>query len=265
MLIDFLLLIMTIILLPLYYYTHTLSLPLEHTPNKVEVYYMYPGKTMRHAGFLPSNILGVYWTVKLLLPTLLITLNQEFTLNITFANQLIIGCFLFLIPDLWIFNTARSRKAYIEQTLSFYLDQVIAFLLTGQSLAQALEQATEHGLPPTSPLRIEMMLYHVETSNGLTRKEALTLLANRCDVTELKSFAFVLSTAFEIGGPVISTLKEHSDLLRLRQREKNTKRINSKMVASMVPLVLTNFPIFLLIVFFSPIIEFGRMFPQLRF
>ena len=135
--------------------------------------------------------------------------------------------------------------------------------MCGPNLEQALKQAALFGLPQSSALRKEMTLIDGEISRGCSRHNAVDLLAARTDVDELKSLALALNSAFDIGGSVVATLQDHSELLRMRQRENGAKRINRKLVTSTIPLVLSNFPIFLLLVFFTPLLEFSRMFPRL--
>lgn len=263
MLIDFLLFTFILILVALYNYTAALSKPVEEFPTDKKSFAFYPAKTMREAGLFARQILPGYWGVKFVLPILSIMIIEELALELPFFMRPALIGILFFAPDLWIMQMAKTRKVYIEKTLSFFLDQVIAFLLCGLNLEQALKQATIFGLPQTSPLRKEMMLLDMEISGGRSRQEAFELLALRTGVNELKSLVLVLNSAFYIGGSVVATLQEHSELLRMRQRENGAKRINHKLVISTVPLVLSNFPIFLLLVFFAPLLEFSRMFPRL--
>jgi pilus assembly protein TadC len=263
MFIDFLILSFALGLITLYTKSKRLSNSEEKIQTDKKPYSFYPAKTMRHAGLLESHILPGYWGVKLLLPILSILIIRELALELPFLMMFALFSVLFFAPDVWIMKMAKSRKVYIEKTLSFFLDQVIAFMLCGLNLDQALKQATIFGLPKTSPLRKEMTLIDIEISKGRSRSEAFEMLALRTGVDEMKSLVLVLNSAFDIGGSVVATLQEHSELLRMRQREKSSKRINSKLVISTVPLVLSNFPIFLLLVFFTPLLEFSRMFPKL--
>jgi tight adherence protein C len=263
MLIDFYIFSFILILIALYSYSNKLAAPLEEFPSDQRSFSLYPAKTMRHAGLSSKQILPGYWCVKFILPILSIMIIQELGLALPFLMMPGIIFVLFFAPDIWIMQMAKTRKAYIERTLSFFLDQVIAFLLCGLNLEQALKQATLFGLPQSSPLRKEMALVDMEISRGRSRQDAFELLSARTGVGELKSLVLVLNSAFDIGGSVVATLQEHSESLRMRQRENGTKRINSKLVISTVPLVLSNFPIFLLLVFFTPLLEFSRMFPRL--
>jgi tight adherence protein C len=263
MLIDFYIFSFLVVLISLYNYSNKLAAPLEEFPSGEKSFRWYPAKTMRHAGLSSKQILPGYWGVKFILPILSIMIIQELRLELPVMMMPGIIFVLFFAPDIWIMQLAKTRKVYIERTLSFFLDQVIAFLLCGLNLEQALKQATLFGLPQSSPLRKEMTLIDMEISRGRSRQDAFDLLAVRTGVDELKSLVLVLNSAFDIGGSVVATLQDHSELLRMRQRENGAKRINRKLVTSTIPLVLSNFPIFLLLVFFTPLLEFSRMFPRL--
>jgi len=265
MLADILLLLTLLFAFTLYYKVYRNTGLITMLPAPLRKLRWYPDKAMRHAGLMPAQIVRGYYAVKLLLAGLAILAPQELALGLNTTISVLIVCFAFFLPDLWILNKAKARKLHIEKSLSFFLDQLNGFLLCGLSLDRALTQATEYGLPPDSPLRQELDFFQHQIASGRSRDAALDMLTWRTGVKELQSLVMVLKTGFQIGGSIIPTLQHHSELLRLRQREKSLKRINAKLMVSMLPLVMANFPIFLLLVFFNPAIELSRMFPQFGF
>lgn len=226
---------------------------------------LYPATRIRHAGLMPDNMQLLYWGSKLLAPLVIVLALMELIGELLMPQSVFAAAAVFMLPDLLIWQRAQNRKQQIEDSLSFYLDQLIAFLHCGSSLDQAIKQATESGLPQNSSLRQELSLMEREIASGRSREATFQLLDQRTGVRELQSLIMVINNAFLMGGAITDTLKHHAELLRLRQKERGTKRINRKLVVSMAPLVLANFPMFLLLVFFTPLLEMSRMFPQFGF
>jgi tight adherence protein C len=226
---------------------------------------LYPFQLIRHAGFVPDNVKWIYWAGKILLALLLPVTLLEFNLNLSVASFVASGLLGFFGPDIWLWQHMRKRQARIEYALSYFLDLTIAFLVSGMSLDTAIRQGVKYGLPPRNPLRQELGLVFREIDAGRDRNDAFTALLERTGVSDLQSVVNMIRVGFQLGSPIVTSLQSHSDMLRSRLQEKGLKRINLKTVMAMVPLVLLNFPMMGLLVFFPAVVELSRLLPMLEF
>ena len=226
---------------------------------------LYPRKLIRQAGYIPDKVTLVYWFGKLLLAFLFPLTFVELGAGLPIMVYIFLGIFALFVPDIWLWQRKLKRQYRIDYALSYFLDLTIAFLLSGMNLDAAIRQATTYGLPPRNPLRQELSLVQREIDAGRNRDEAYGSLWSRTGVKSLPSLINIFKVGFRIGSPVVENLEEHADLLRARVREQGFKRINRKTIIGMVPLILLNFPIMAILVFFPPFVEIGRIFPSFAF
>lgn len=225
----------------------------------------YPARMIRQAGFVSKRAPEFYWLSKTALALLTYFAGMPWESGIMDLLFLIAPLPAFFLPDLILWQRAQVRKQSIESAMSFFVDQIASFLLCGMTLELALEKATKHGLAPNNALSQEMRLIYSEIASGRPREEALGTLWERTGVKEVHSLVIILNAAFKTGSSVVATLQSQAEILRLRAKEKGLKRISKKLVVAMVPLVVANFPIFLLLVFFTPLMEMRKLFLQFNF
>lgn len=241
------------------------ELPDSAEDDKKGGFSLYPQRLIRNAGFVPSRVKLFYWFGKVLLALLIPLAIMELNVNAPAFVYIAFSVLAFFAPDIWLWQRMKKRQARIEYALSYFLDLTIAFLLSGMSLDAAIRQAALFGLPAKNPLRQELGLVTREIDAGRNREEAYNSLWHRTGVSDLQSLVNVFRVGFHLGSPVVSTLESHADLLRFRLHEKGMKRINFKTVVAMVPMILLNFPIMGLLVFFPPLVEMSRAFPLFDF
>lgn len=235
------------------------------SPAMAALWRVYPARMIRQAGFVSKRAAEFYWFSKTGLALLTYSAGMHWESGIMDLLFLIALLPAFFLPDLMLWQRARVRKQSIESAMSFFVDQIASFLLCGMSLEVALDKAVKHGLAPNNALSQEMRLIYIEMASGRPREEALGTLWERTGVKEVHSLVIILNAAFKTGSSVVATLQNQSEILRLRAKEKGLKRISKKLVLAMIPLVVANFPIFLLLVFFTPLMEMRKLFLQFNF
>lgn len=212
----------------------------------------YPRLT-RQAGYDPATFAWVYWATKLLLllllPLILLQLwwfvgGPPVVLLIALA---ILGFFL---PDLWLAGARRARQRKIRASLSYFLDMMAALLHSGLNVEQAFRRTGREAFEASHPLAQEIAVIGREIEAGRDRAEAFDELAERTGVPELRSTAAALRAGLRLGAPVAETLEAQADLLRAKRREDARREINLAAVKALLPLLLTGFPLFLVVVFY---------------
>ncbi len=221
----------------------------------------YPARLIRQSGFLPDQVKGLYWSGKLLLALLLPSILLEWSESgISFIAILTAALAGFVSIDIWLLQRRQSRRLAIEQSISFFVDLIVAFLRSGQSLAEAFSQAARYGLPRGNPLTREVALIAQEMAAGRDRQAAFNRLAERTGVADLQRLAAVMNVGLGTGSPVAETLEAQSDLLRTRQWERGAEMVDRKALMALFPMLLVSMPILLVLVFFPAGMELYEAF-----
>nr|WP_243748681.1 type II secretion system F family protein [Pseudomaricurvus alcaniphilus] len=127
---------------------------------------------------------------------------------------------------------------------------MIVNLNSGFSLNQAFRKAAQYGLHQANPLAEEVALISRELDAGRARQLAFTRLAQRTGVESVHRLATVVNVGLEMGTPMIDALQSQAKILRMQRKQQDTARINRKTMETMLPVLLTCFPMFLMLVLF---------------
>ncbi len=226
---------------------------------------LYPKKLIRQAGIVPQRMLFVYWPIKVLLAVLMPLLLLEW-LGAELEYWILAGPALagFFVPDLWLLRRRAERRRRINDSLSFLLDLIVAYLNAGHNLPQAFALAARYGLTPRNPLAREVLLLTRELEAGRERKAAFCALATRTGVDDLHRLAAVMTVGSQVGSPVARTLASQADMLRAKQVQRSTELINRKSMEALFPMLLVCLPMFLVLVIFPAALQFYQMFQWIR-
>lgn len=141
-----------------------------------------------------------------------------------------------------------SRKNAMEKQLPDALDLLSVSVTAGLGFERALLHLVE---TMEGPLIDEFAVTCREMSLGRPRKEALSLLADRCGVEDLTTVTASLIQAGQLGIPISNVLQSQSAAIRRTRRNKvkeKAARVSTKMLLPMIGLI---FPV-LLIVLLGP-------------
>jgi tight adherence protein C len=157
----------------------------------------------------------------------------------------IVMCFLgfaltYLFPMLWLRGALKKRHLSIMKALPFVLDLLTLSVEAGMDFISALQRnCTTRKL---DPLNEELLRMTKEIQVGVPRREALANMAKRCGQSDLKSVAFSLIQADELGVPIGSILRIQSDQMRSRRFDRAEKLANEAPTKMLGPLMICIFP-----------------------
>ena len=154
----------------------------------------------------------------------------------------------FLIPDRLVASVAAERQGKLLQALPQVIDQLRMSVEAGVGFEAAVGRAAKAG---SGPLSDELRHTLQEMQIGASRSEALHHLADRNDVTELRTFVAAVSQSEDYGIPVAHVLRVQADELRTRRKQRAEERAMKIPVKMVFPLVLCIFPA-LMIVLLGP-------------
>ena len=159
---------------------------------------------------------------------------------------------LWIIPDLWLYAAVRRRHLSIQKSLPFVLDLLTLSVEAGMDFISALQRNCRSRR--LDPLNEELLRMTKEIQVGSSRKEALRGMADRVRQSDLKSVAYALIQADELGVSIGAILRIQSEQLRSRRFDRAEKLAAEAPVKMLGPLMLCIFPA-VFIILLGPIIS----------
>lgn len=146
----------------------------------------------------------------------------------------------YLQPMLWLRGALKRRHLSIMKALPFVLDILTLSVEAGMDFISALQRNCASR--KMDPLNEELLRMTKEIQVGSSRKDALRNMANRCRQPDLKSVAFALIQADELGVSIGAILRIQSEQLRSRRFDRAEKLANEAPTKMLGPLMLCIFP-----------------------
>jgi tight adherence protein C len=178
------------------------------------------------------GVLGVLWFV----------LSPSF-LNLLFAVVLTLGGWF--APDLVLRQKADTRQQAVRRSLADAVDQLTVTVQAGLGLDAALARVARR---TRGPLGEELMRVGQDVRAGMSRSAALTAMADRVQVPELRHVVLSLAQAERLGVPVAKTLTIQSQELRVKRRQYAEEQAMKLPVKILFPTVLCILPALFIVV-----------------
>lgn len=147
---------------------------------------------------------------------------------------------LWVIPEIWLRDTLMRRHAAIQKALPFVLDILTLSVEAGLDFISALQRNCKSR--KLDPLNEELLRMTKEIQVGSSRRVALRNMSDRVKQADLKSVAFALIQADELGVSIGSILRIQSEQLRARRFDRAEKLAAEAPVKMLGPLMLCIFP-----------------------
>jgi len=150
-----------------------------------------------------------------------------------------------VIPEIWLRGAVKARHLSIQRALPFVLDVLTLSVEAGMDFISALQRNCK--ARRLDPLNEELLRMTKEIQVGLSRKEALRNMSDRVRQSDLKSVAYALIQADELGVSIGAILRIQSEQLRSRRFDRAEKLAAEAPVKMLGPLMLCIFPAVFLI------------------
>ncbi len=152
------------------------------------------------------------------------------------------------VPNLWLRVVTRRRNDALNKALPNTLDLLIVCVEAGLGLNMALKRVGEE-IEPTAPkLAKELALVSLEMNTGIPYEKALTNLAERNSLDDLRSLATVLIQSDKLGTSIAQALRVSADTIRTRRHQAAEEKAAKMSVKLTLPLVLFILPATFMIV-----------------
>lgn len=146
----------------------------------------------------------------------------------------------YIQPLLWLRGALKRRHLSIQKALPFVLDLLTLSVEAGMDFISALQRNCKSRR--LDPLNEELLRMTKEIQVGSSRKEALRNMADRVRQPDLKSVAFALIQADELGVSIGAILRIQSEQLRSKRFDRAEKLAAEAPVKMLGPLMLCIFP-----------------------
>jgi tight adherence protein C len=203
---------------------------------------------LANAGFRDESAAGIFLASKTLaavglaVTAIILTYDKGWKGVSVFGLAAILGVVGFLLPEVWLWAARRKRGQAIRHGLPDSLDLMVISVEAGLGLDAAIQRVGDEMAHVHPTLSEELTITTLETQMGLPRSEALSNLASRSGVPEVRSLVAVVTQAEKFGTSVARALRNQADALRVKRRQAAEERAQKTTVKLMLPLVLFIFP-----------------------
>jgi len=150
------------------------------------------------------------------------------------------GVFLgIIVPVALLGRKIKHRKTRIQKSLPDELALLTVSIEAGRGFYGALVKLSEK---MKGPLVDEFSRTLQEMRIGVTRRDGLRALGERCDVPDLSLFTSAMVQADQLGVSVGNVLRVQSAAMRQKRRQNAQERAMKAPIKMLIPLVLFIFP-----------------------
>lgn len=161
-------------------------------------------------------------------------------------------------PNLVISAKADRRRQAIVNGFPDSLDLMLVCVEAGLGMEAAFDRVGREMLN-SHPLVAQMLsIVTLELRAGSTREEALRNMANRTQVTEIRSFATLLIQSDKLGSSVGETLRVYAAEMREKRRMRAEEKAHRLPVLLSIPLVTFLLPVMIGVLMLPAIIRVIR-------
>lgn len=205
-------------------------------------------KKLMYAGYHSANAVIIYRALQFSallgfpLALLLVWVSLGRAVDESYAWLLGATFLGYVIPRQTLDNLIASRQQRLRWGLTDALDLLVIAVEAGLSLNPALVRVGQELKPSHPDISREFELVNVEIQMGRERAVAFRNLAERTGVDDLRSFCAMLIQADRFGSSIANTLRNYSDSLRTKRRQRAEQLAQKAAVKLLLPLALFLFP-----------------------
>ncbi len=168
-------------------------------------------------GFTPPQMIMVMAAAFVVIAALLMLLiggaGFSFTAGTVLLSLVLAASAAFVLPVMVLSMIATKRRKRVEEQFPISLDVFVRALRAGHPIAAALELLTEE---MEDPIGSEFGLVADEVAYGADLTDALTAMAERWNLDDIRMFVVSLSVQNETGGNLAEILQNLSEVIRAR-------------------------------------------------
>jgi len=184
-----------------------------------------------------------------------ITLMLGFQGPLLLVGVVVLWGVSFMYPDVLLNRKIEDRQKEISRKLPDILDLLVISVEAGLGFEQALDR-TCTAVPGALSDEFRRMLHEIRI--GSTRADALRAMADRSDVSELRSFILAMLQADTFGVSISRLLRSQADEMRIKRRLMAQEKAQKAPVKMLFPLVFCIFPSIFVVILGPAMINIAR-------
>lgn len=222
-----------------------------------------------HGGFRDAAALPVFLGLRLAAAALfyaygiMVSVGMDATGFRALAMALALAATGWILPNFLLSIRIRKRQTSIQRLLPDALDLLVICVEAGLALNQAFQRVAVELRHAGDVLTSEVAQMNLEIRAGTPRDQALTALADRTGVADLRSLVSMLIQTERFGTSIATSLRIHADTMRTKRRQRAEEMAAKTTIKMIFPLVLCIFPALLVVIIGPAIIEIVGMFSEL--
>jgi tight adherence protein C len=218
-------------------------------------------KMLRQAGLslMPSEYSAIKVIVTIGTSVLFFLLSFILNLDNTYVILMpIIGAYAaFAIMRFSLLSSITKRKEKMESQMPDVLDMLSVNVEAGLGFEQAMLHVIEHF---QGPLIDELNITYREMTMGRSRKDALTMLGERCGIDDLRSFTGSVIQANKLGISLKNVLHTQASSIRESRRGKIEEKAHKMSIKILLPMVIFIFPVIFIVLMGPAVVSIMEMF-----
>ncbi len=161
----------------------------------------------------------------------------------------------FLLPSWWLLHRKQTRQQAVRTALPDAIDMIVVCAQAGLSLDAAIQRVGSELRLAHQLLATELRIVNRTTEMGMGMPEALSQLAGRFDLEELRYLATIVREAENFGTSVVKSLQVHAETLRTQRLQRAEEAARKASVKMLFPTLLFIFPVIFLVVLAPSVIH----------
>jgi len=227
--------------------------------------YTVIGRTLHQAGYSGERAMRIFWGV-CICSTIAFAAAAFLLASLSFApfssTLLLVSAAAgigYLLPHGNVRRKAKQRMLEIRETFPDTLDLLVVCVEAGLGIDNALVKVSEEQQGQGLAVGEELLLMTREMQAGLVRREALTRLADRLDLEEVRGLTAFLVQTEEIGGSIARSLQIYSETMRQKRIQKAEEAARKLVVKLLFPLAFCILPALFCVIFAAPAVNVAKV------
>lgn len=164
--------------------------------------------------------------------------------------------FCFIFPNFVLNQKIRERKFILSRQLPDILDLMTVSVESGLSFDSAMAKVAEKG---SNELSKEFGKVVSEIQMGLTRRQALKNMVDRCDTDDVRVFLSSVIQAEQLGVSIGKVLRIQSAQVRTKRRQRAEELAMKAPIKMIIPIVFFIFPSMFVVILGPALIQIKNM------
>ena len=224
------------------------------------------GRTLHQAGYSGERAIRIFWGV-CFFSTIAFAAATFLLASLSFApfssTLLLVAAAAgvgYLLPHSNVRRKAKQRMVEIRETFPDTLDLLVVCVEAGLGVDNALVKVAEEQQGQGLAAGDELLLMTREMQAGLARREALTRLADRLDLEEVRGLTVFLVQTEEIGGSIARSLRIYAETMRQKRIQKAEEAARKLVIKLLLPLAFCILPALFCVIFAPPAVNIVKVF-----